>query len=94
MIKHEKIAARVRTLIPNTTQGHKAEYRLSKPIPYGTGIEKVWFVLLDTPPQFYRKLNVWAKDGETEFLLAEMLWPTTHAEALDALGYELIEEEK
>ena len=91
MIRHEKIAARVITSY--FVCGSK--YRLSHELTYGPGIERTWFVSIGKDP-FIRDgevaLYVYGKSGRYE-VIRDFPFGTTHAEALDALGYELIEEE-
>lgn len=96
-IKHEKIAALVR-ILPEPSTGRRLHiYRLSHPLPYGDEIEKTWFVSI----QSYPHLN---ESFVYQYPVPEgRVCPLTgafgadhaaHARALDALGYELIEEEK
>lgn len=95
MIKHEKIAARLSWLCTDEDREvAEAVYRLSKPLTYGPAIERTWFVHVHG---LGRKviLTPSTQMGEPlwDFILVCDVLYNNHAEALDALGYELIEEE-
>lgn len=93
MIRHAKIAARM-WLVNNTNSSHGV-YRLSEELPYGDAIEKTWFVMVASNSY----TNETTVHPYVEWVIQPVIHcaggssPPPHAEALDALGYELIEEE-
>lgn len=98
MIKHEKIAVRVRIL---PEEGDGTIYRLSKPlqyVPYDeyAADEYAWFVEVHRDYTHSFIVRPWDTEkneglGYSRVVDREV---KTDAEALDALGYELIEAEK
>lgn len=100
MIKHEKIAARVRR--QSADGDGSAIYRLSKPlqyVPYDNEYaadEYTWFVEVHRDYTHSFIVRPWDTEKNEGLGYSRVVGREvkTDAQALDALGYELIEEEK